>query len=126
MEYRFCLNKKGTSRNKPYLSIMNSEKSTYPSHKNRVLAEGFRTSDNFYRSDKIIRNYLQHNLLKEGLAYMLDKLEIQGKESAGRMNALSQLADKNGPELIKRNRLGEAINDNTFHPSYWELSEIVV
>jgi acyl-CoA dehydrogenase len=126
MEYRFCLNKKGTSRNKPYLSILNSEKSTYPSHKNRVLAEGFRTSDNFYRSDKIFRNYLQHNLLKEGLAYMLDKLEIQGKESAGRINALSQLADKNWPELIKRNRLGEAINDITFHPSYWELSEIAV
>ncbi|MGP8214169.1 MAG: acyl-CoA dehydrogenase family protein [Bacteroidia bacterium] len=99
---------------------------TYPAHKNRVLKENFKTSANFYHSDKIFRNYLRHNISKEGLSYMHDKLEMQGKESAGRMNELSLTADKNGPQLIKRNPYGETTGELGFHPSYWELRKIAV
>src|ERR1700722_16994489 len=100
--------------------------SAYPSQKNRVLKEGFKTSSNFYTSDKILRNYLKSNISKDGLSYMEDKLELQGKESAGRMNELSLTADKNGPELVKRNAYGETINEFKFHPAYWELRDIAV
>ena len=57
---------------------------------------------------------------------MRDKLERQGEEAAGRMNELSLLADKYGPELVKRNALGETIDEIRFHPSYWELLKIAV
>ncbi len=100
--------------------------SIYPASKNRVLKEGFKTSDNFYKSDNILRNYLSNSISKEGLAYMTDKLDLQGKESAGRMNELSLLADKNGPVLVKRNAYGETINEFRFHPSYWQLRDIAV
>lgn len=97
----------------------------YPQHKNKVI-EGYRLSDNFYRSDKILRNYLQRNVSAAGLNYMQDKLEYTGTQAAGVMNELSLLADKKGPELVKRNFTGENIDEIRFHPAYWELMKIAV
>lgn len=97
----------------------------YPQHKNKVMND-YRLSKNFYQSDKILRNYLLHNTSKEGQAYMQDKLEYIGTQAAGIMNELSMLADKNGPELVKRNFTGENIDKISFHPSYWELMKIAV
>ena len=94
--------------------------------KNQVLSDNFQVSTNFFKSDKIFRNYLINELSTEGIGYMQDKLEQQGKEAAGRMNELSLSADKNGPELVKRNALGENIDEIRFHPSYWELLKIAV
>lgn len=98
---------------------------TYPKHKNKVI-DGYRLSANFYQSDKILRNYLQRNVSAEGLGYMQDKLEYTGTQAAGIMNELSLLADKKGPELVKRNFTGENIDEIRFHPSYWELMKIAV
>lgn len=97
----------------------------YPEEKNKIVG-AFKPSDNFYHSDKILRNYLQADLSKEGFAYMQDKLEYTGAEAAGKMNELSLLADKNGPKLVKRNFFGETINEIEFHPSYWELMKVAV
>ena len=94
--------------------------------KNQVLSDDYQVSANFYKSDKIFRNYLENELSPEGNNYMRDKLERQGEEAAGRMNELSLLADKYGPELVKRNALGETIDEIRFHPSYWELLKIAV
>jgi len=94
--------------------------------KNQVLSDDYKVSANFFKSDKIFRNYLENELSPEGNNYMRDKLEKQGEEAAGRMNELSLLADKYGPELVKRNALGEAIDEIRFHPSYWELLKIAV
>jgi acyl-CoA dehydrogenase len=98
----------------------------YPKEKNKVLTTAFRPSDNFYKSDQILRHYLEGELSKEGLAYMQDKLDYTGMEAAGRMNELSLAADKNGPVLVKRNFFGENINEINFHPSYWELMKRAV
>ncbi len=98
----------------------------YPQEKNLVLNKNFRPSDNFFNSDNIFKNYLKLNSSKEGFDYMSGKLDILGKEAAGKMNELSLLADKFGPELIKRNYLGETINEIRFHPSYQELMKIAV
>lgn len=98
----------------------------YPKEKNRVLNSAFKCSENFYRSDKILSSYLKNNVSSAGLLYMSNKLEKTGKQAAGEMNELSMLADKNGPELIKRNHLGETINEIRFHPAYWELMKIAV
>ncbi len=98
----------------------------YPLEKNKVMEESYRTSTNFFRSDKIFRHYLKNNITTDGVAYMNNKLEALGKEAAGRMNELSMLADKCGPELVKRNSLGENIDEISFHPAYWKLMEIAV
>lgn len=103
-----------------------TEKTTYPHKKNIVLDESYRTSSNFYNSDKILRNYLGNNISKEGQSYMENKLSTLGKEAAGKMNELSLLADKHGPVLEKRNFLGDTINEIRFHPAYWELMEVAV
>lgn len=98
----------------------------YPQEKNIVLNTNFRISSNFFNSDKIFKNFLKKNTSSGGFSYMLDKLELTGKEAAGKMNELSMLADKSGPELVKRNSLGETINEIRFHPAYWDLMKIAV
>jgi acyl-CoA dehydrogenase len=98
----------------------------YPKEKNKVLPSAFHPSDNFYKSDLILRHYLAQEISKEGLAYMEDKLQYTGAEAAGPMNELSLAADKNGPELVKRDFYGETINEIRFHPAYWELMKRAV
>lgn len=98
----------------------------YPQEKNNVLNKNFRTSTNFFHSDKIFGNYFKKNSTPNGFAYMADKLDFIGKEAAGKMNELSLLADKLGPELVKRNSIGETINEIRFHPAYWDLMKIAV
>ena len=100
--------------------------SRYPKEKNKVLTSEFRPSDNFYKSDKILQHYMAHQVSKEGLDYMQDKLDYIGTEAAGKMNELSLTADKNGPKLVKRNFFGETINEVSFHPAYWELMKTAV
>lgn len=98
----------------------------YPQEKNHVLNKNFRPSDNFFHSDKIFKNYLKSNSSVEGYVYMSSRFENTGKDAAEKMNELSLLADKLGPELVKRNFIGETINEIRFHPAYWELMEVAV
>src|SRR3972149_5409146 len=100
--------------------------SRYQAEKNKVLDDTYRVSSNFDRSDKIFRNYLKTHVSASGMKYMHAKLEEVGEEAAGKMNELSLLADKFTPELIKRNSLGEDINEIRFHPGYRELMKIAV
>ena len=100
--------------------------SRYPLEKNRVLDENFHTSKNFYQSDKIFRNHLKRAVSEGGFTYMQDKLQWTGAQAAGPMNDLSLQADQHGPELVKRNFLGQTINEIRFHPSYWELMKVAV
>jgi alkylation response protein AidB-like acyl-CoA dehydrogenase len=98
----------------------------YPHHKNKILQTGYRVSNNFFTSDIILQHYLQKNLSAHGRHYMQPQWQQTGKEAAGRMNEWSLLADKFSPELIKRNHLGETINEIRFHPAYDELLKVAV
>ena len=49
-----------------------------------------------------------------------------GAEAATEMDALSLLADKHGPELVKRDFYGETINEICFHPAYHQLMDKAV
>lgn len=108
------------------MSTTTSTANRYRHDKNQVLDAQYHASSNFYQSDRILRNYLQQGVSAEGLAYMQDKLEQTGKDAAGPMNEWSLLADKMGPELVKRNFLGQTVNEIRFHPSYWELMKVAV
>ncbi|MCU0446940.1 MAG: acyl-CoA dehydrogenase family protein [Microscillaceae bacterium] len=108
------------------LDVLGFEKTTSQHPQNRVLANDYTPSQNFWESDAILRHFLQKNISAEAYTYMLDKWQKLGKAAAGRMNELSQLADKKTPELVKRNYWGETLNEIQFHPAYWELIKIAV
>jgi alkylation response protein AidB-like acyl-CoA dehydrogenase len=91
---------------------------------NQVLNDEASTSTNFYESDRILRHYLNKHISGSGLEYMSDKLERLGMQAAGEMDDLSLTADQKSPELKKRSKLGEDINEVEFHPAYWELMDM--
>lgn len=94
--------------------------------KNQVVENEYHSSLNFYKSDLILQDYLKRKVSKKGLDYMTPKLNKTGEAAATQMDALSLDADKNGPQLVKRNFFGEDIDEVKFHPSYQELMQIAI
>ncbi|MGD1842604.1 MAG: acyl-CoA dehydrogenase family protein [Thermonemataceae bacterium] len=92
--------------------------------RNQVLQDRFTKSANFYESDLILQHFLQNYLSKKALQYLQPSLTRLGKQAASEMDTLSLEADKNTPQLIKRNFYGEDIDQVKFHPSYWQLMQI--
>jgi alkylation response protein AidB-like acyl-CoA dehydrogenase len=94
--------------------------------KNQVLSENLSKSKNFYESDLILKEYLNRKLSDSASNYMKDKWEEIGSAAALVMDELSLDADHHGPELIKRNNLGETIDEVKFHPAYDSLMQIAI
>jgi len=97
---------------------------THP--QNRVLQEGFRRSSNFFESDQILQHFLKKHTSAQAQAYMQPKWKATGQAAAQEMDALSLVADKKTPELVKRNLYGESLNEIVFHPAYWALVKLAV
>lgn len=95
-------------------------------HDNKVLQKEYRPSTNFWSSDLILQHFAESNFSAEGLAYMNPRWQTLGREAATKMDALSLLADKNPPELIKRNQWGESLDEIRFHPAYDRLTQIAL
>lgn len=95
-------------------------------NKNRVLAKDYSPSKNFHKSDLIWQDYVNSQLSRSGTDYMKDKWNKLGAQAATEMDALSMDADKNGPELVRRNFWGEDKEEIKFHPAYDRLLEIAV
>jgi alkylation response protein AidB-like acyl-CoA dehydrogenase len=93
---------------------------------NRVLLEGFRTSNNFYRSDLWLQKLWKVVFPGEVLSRLEPLLDGMGAVAATEMDALASAADKNPPELIHRNWYGEDMQEIRFHPAYWKLQDIAV
>jgi alkylation response protein AidB-like acyl-CoA dehydrogenase len=98
----------------------------YPNSKNKVLQTGYRVSQNFFSSDLILQHYLKKNISAKGQKYMQTAWQQTGQKAAGKMNGWSLLADKFSPQLIKRNHLGETLNEIRFHPAYTKLMKAAV
>ncbi len=93
---------------------------------NRVLEEGQRSSTNFFDSDLVLRELLDKALNGQAKSHLLPLLERLGGKAATEMDALSLTADRNVPELIKRDKWGQTIDEIRFHPAYWSLMQIAV
>ncbi|MGB3181267.1 MAG: acyl-CoA dehydrogenase family protein [Cyclobacteriaceae bacterium] len=104
---------------------MNYPDTDHLSQKNKVL-DGYQPSSNFFHSDIIFRHVLRKELQAATLSDIDGRLESTGRRAATEMDRLSLLADKNGPELVKRNFLGETVDEIRFHPAYHELTRIAV
>ena len=92
--------------------------------KNQVLTDDYKTSQNFYKSDLILRNYISRHFSEQAKQFLDVNLHQMGKVAATQMDELSQKADKNGPILKKRSKFGVDIDEIEFHPAYWELMDI--
>lgn len=91
---------------------------------NQVLTADGRRSQNFYQSDRILRQHLAKHLPDAALSHMNNKLDRLGSQAATAMDDLSLKADKQGPVFKKRSKYGETLNEIKFHPAYWELMHI--
>ncbi len=91
---------------------------------NQVLTDDFKTSQNFYKSDSILRNYIERHFSEKARKFINGKLKQLGETAATEMDQLSQKADKNGPILKKRNKFGKDIDEIEFHPAYWDLMDV--
>ncbi|MEM7105875.1 MAG: acyl-CoA dehydrogenase family protein [Bacteroidota bacterium] len=93
---------------------------------NQVLSKSYKPSQNFYASNLMLQDWLISNLSALSLAWMHEKLQFTGKSAATMVDELSLDADKNPPQLIKRDRFGNEINSIKFHPSYDKMQEIAI
>lgn len=91
---------------------------------NRVQFRDRKVSHNYFMSDRLLVDYLFRYVDNDAFTYMGPRWKHLGALAAGKMNQLSQLADKNGPKVMKRNAWGEDINEVQFHNAYWELMDI--
>ncbi|MGD8749235.1 MAG: acyl-CoA dehydrogenase family protein [Balneolaceae bacterium] len=91
---------------------------------NKVLTDDYHTSNNFFESDLILRNYLKKYLPTDAYSYIEDNLQKLGETAANSMDELAQQADRNPPALKIRSKLGKEAEEVTFHPAYWELMDI--
>ncbi len=110
--------------NRLVVQILTIEKSIMSHPKNQVLTDDYKTSQNFYKSDLILRDYLNRHFPEQAKQYLDGKLNKMGEVAATEMDELSQKADKYSPVLKKRNKLGEDIDEIEFHPAYWDLMDI--
>ncbi|MEH0155497.1 acyl-CoA dehydrogenase family protein [Limibacter armeniacum] len=88
---------------------------------NKVLQDGALVSHNFFKSDVLLQHFLNREVSDKGKAYMKEKWDRIGVLAAVQMDKLSLQADKNPPELTKRDWYGNTIDEISFHPAYWEL-----
>lgn len=105
----------------------NKQKVAYPSEKNKVLNGSLKSGNNFFYNDLIFHDFFQRYVSAEGKKYIQPILEKTGKIAAGtQMNEWAAQADKNGPQFVRRNVVGEDIFDIQFHPAYERLMEVAV
>ncbi|MGM0477889.1 MAG: acyl-CoA dehydrogenase family protein [Bacteroidota bacterium] len=94
--------------------------------KNQVVSNHYKKSENFFTSDLIFRTYLKEQLSADAFQIIKPYLKYTGRKAALEMDQLSLDADKNPPELIKRDFFGTTLNRVKFHPAYDQLMKIAV
>ncbi|TVR79196.1 MAG: acyl-CoA dehydrogenase [Chitinophagaceae bacterium] len=98
----------------------------YREKENRVVDGVLNSGDNFFKSDLLLKEFVNNHVSSDAFTYMHDQWTKTGKSAANEMNEWSYLADKFGPELIRRNMIGEDIFEIRFHPSYDSLLKVAV
>lgn len=91
-----------------------------------VLSPSFKPSDNFWNSDVWLRHFVRQHTNDEARWYMTDKWVNLGRQAATELNDLSMKADKNPPQLRKRNFYGDDIDQIDFHPAYERMTQIAL
>ncbi len=79
---------------------------------------------NYYEADKHLRFLLRRLMKPEDFARAEPHLRALGALASERLDALSAIANKNGPQLVQYNQRGERVDEIIFHPAYHELCRV--
>jgi len=79
---------------------------------------------NFYRLDPAFRSILRHYMAPDLHAHVEPQLDRLGGIAGGRLDTLSQLADRHPPVLHARDRFGRDRDWIEYHPAYREMESI--
>jgi acyl-CoA dehydrogenase len=79
---------------------------------------------NYYTADKHLI-FLLRRLMQPGeFARAEPHLRALGALASERLDELSAIANKNGPQLVQYNQRGERVDEIVFHPAYHELCRV--
>src|SRR5579864_4008273 len=81
-------------------------------------------SANFYTADHDLAYLLQRHLSEEDFERARPILTDMGMVAAQQMDALAEVANREGPVLHQFDKLGNRVDDVIFHPAYHELERI--
>jgi acyl-CoA dehydrogenase len=105
-----------------------------PSRPEMMTAPGAPASDappmpdtrgvNYYNADPHLAFLLRRMLPAADFARAEIHLQALGKLASERIDALSDQANKHGPELVTYNQRGERVDEIVFHPAYHEMGRI--
>jgi alkylation response protein AidB-like acyl-CoA dehydrogenase len=81
-------------------------------------------SANRYDDDPILRAIVTRLLPKPMLPKATHIFADMGRFSAGPLDELASLADKNPPQLLARDKFGSRVDEIEFHPAYTAMKEL--
>ncbi|MCE7870446.1 hypothetical protein DYH09_08735 [bacterium CPR1] len=79
---------------------------------------------NRFRDDRGLQRLLARHLSPEAQRWAEPVLDRMGAASAGELDELAALADRNPPRLHTRDRFGNRVDQLEFHPAYRKLQEL--
>src|SRR5579863_64197 len=79
---------------------------------------------NFYDADPDLAYLMRQHLSDEDYAQAQPILSAMGAVASQKMDALSEIANRHGPELKQYDKRGQRIDEVVFDPSYHELERI--
>jgi acyl-CoA dehydrogenase len=82
------------------------------------------TGLNLYRVDPSLSVLLDLYLPAALRVHLEPHLDALGDLAGGELDALAREADRNGPELVPRDRFGTTVNEVRYHPSYSAMQRI--
>lgn len=80
---------------------------------------------NFYTADPALRRLIERHVPAADRALLVPLMERLGADTADRIDALAELADKNPPTLRPYDKNGERVNEVVYHPAYTEMGDIL-
>jgi acyl-CoA dehydrogenase len=79
---------------------------------------------NFYTADPDLAFLMRCYLSEEDYSRAQEILTDMGAVASQKMDALAEIANRQGPVLVQFNKRGERVDEVIFHPAYYELEHI--
>src|SRR5579872_4971366 len=79
---------------------------------------------NFFTADSDLSFLLRQHLTSEDYKRARELLTRMGAVASEQMDALADVANRQGPQLVQYDKRGQRIDEVVFHPAYHELERI--
>jgi len=82
------------------------------------------TGINFFTADPDLSFLLRQHLTTEDYERARELLTCMGAVASEQMDALAEVANRQGPQLVQYDKRGQRVDEVVFHPAYHELERI--